>query len=682
MASRTPAMIRNLAICGHSSCGKTTLVESLLFRGGAIPRKGRVEEGTTVSDHDAQEKLHKHSIDLTWVHLESKGITVNLIDTPGYRDFIGQVYCALSVVEGVVVVVDADEGVRPNTRKVWQLAEAARLPCFVVINRCDRDQAKPDEALAQVQAQLSPRCLPLTVANGVGPSFSQVELTLGSAARSAAATEAGSRLLEAVIESNDALMERYLGGETLADEEIRQQTRAAVAARSVFPVFFTSADKDIGVPELLDALTQYAVPASDPMGRYLHPGHAGSGGGNGDRVPVETDIGAPFCGHVFRVVSDPYVGKLSCLRVLSGTLVHNGSFLNPHTGKPEKVGKLVRLQGKEQEVVESASAGDFVALAKLEGLKTFDTLLADKKLVMDHLPLPAPMYARAIEPKSKADEKKFAENVPKLVDEDVMVRSVRDSRTHEMVVSGVSQLHLQVIWDRLKSRFGVEVVVKEPKTPYLETISARGSDHFRHRKQSGGSGEFAEVWLRVEPVERGKGVEFINSVFGGAISASYVASAEKGIRAALERGVIAGYPVVDLRVDIFDGKDHPVDSKDIAFQKAGREAFKLAVRQAKPVLLEPIVTVEVTFPIERMGEIQGDLNRRRARVVGADSVGDFETLKAHVPLAEISDYASSLGSMTGGQGVYSIEMSHYEIVPASIQSRLVEAAREEMAKED
>lgn len=677
MASRSPAAIRNVAVCGHSSCGKTTLVESTLFKTSAISRKGRIEDGTTVSDFDPQEKAHRHSVDLSCAYFESKGVAVTLIDTPGYRDFVGQVYCAAMVVEHMLVVVDADEGVRPNTRKVWEIAESLKLPCFIVVNRVDREQAKLESTLAQIQEQLGPRCLPITLPIGTGPAFKGVESLLGNKSLSPEGKEAASRLLDTVVESNDALMERYLGGETLPDAEIKEQLKQAVAAREVFPVLYTSGDKDIGVAELIDAIVEYAPSASNSLSRTVHVN------GNGtERHPLKTGAEDPLCALVFRVVSDPYVGKLSYVRIFSGSLAHNGLFMHPHTSKPDKVGKLVKLQGKDQTPVEVASAGEIVALVKIDGLKTFETLTPDRHFVMDPPRLPTPMFGRAVEPKSKADEKKFAESIPKIVDEDVMVQARRDNRTHEMVLSGVSQLHLGTLWERLKTRYGVEVVVKEPKTPYLETISAKGDDHYRHKKQSGGAGEFAEVWLRVEPVERGKGVEFVNSVFGGAISASYVASAEKGIRAVLERGVIAGYPVVDIRVDIYDGKDHPVDSKDVAFQKAGREAFKLAVKQAKPVLLEPIVTLEVTFPTDCMGDIQGDLNRRRARVVGADSSGTFQTLKAHVPLAEIADYASSLGSMTGGQGTYGIEMSHYEVVPGSIQQRICDAARAEMEREE
>jgi elongation factor G len=672
-----PESTRNIAFSGHSTCGKTTLIESLLHKSGAIQRRGSVGEGTTVCDFDPASRQRQHSIDLACAFLEHKGVQVNLIDTPGYRDFVGQIYCAVAAVECLALVVDADDGVRPNTRKVWKIAEAASLPCIVIVNRCDREHARPLEVLQEIQEQLSARALPLTLPVGTGPDFTGVEPTLKNDSGSDAAKAAGEKLLETVVESSDELMERYLGGEALAPEEIDRQLVAAVTARAVFPVLFTSAEKDLGVPELLDVLVTCAPPASNPRGRTFHLAAKPE-----EKIPVRTGVNDPFCGLVFKVVADPYVGKLSYLRVFSGSIAHNGTFVNPHTGKTEKVGKLVRLQGKEHHPIEAASAGAIVALLKLESLKNFDLLTGEKQVVFDRAPLPTPMFSRAVQPKSKADEKKFAEAIVKVMEEDVMIRPTRDKQTGEMVVAGTSSLHLQVLWDRLKSRYGVEVTTKEPKTPYLETIAGRGDAQYRHKKQTGGAGEFAEVWLRVEPRERGAGVEFVNSVFGGAISGSYVGSAEKGVRSVMERGVIAGCPVVDVRVDIYDGKEHPVDSKDIAFQKAGREAFKLAMQQAKPVLLEPIVHLEVTFPMENMGDIQGDLNRRRGRVIGMDSEGEFQTLKAEVPLSELSDYASSLGSVTGGQGMYSIDMSHYEVVPGNIQQKVCEAAKAEMQKED
>jgi elongation factor G len=368
--------------------------------------------------------------------------------------------------------------------------------------------------------------------------------------------------------------------------------------------------------------------------------------------------------------------------VFSGSIAVSGTFHNPHTGKPEKVGKLVRVQGSEQVPVESLSAGEIGAFLKVEGLKTFDFLTAEKTLVMETPNVPLPMASLATSPKTKADEKKFAEAYTKVVDEDVGIKAERDKRTGELVISGTSTLHLQILWQRLKSRYGVEVETKQPKTPYLETITAKGDAQYRHKKQTGGSGEFAEVWLRVEPLERGAGFEFESKIFGGSISASYVESAKKGIVAVMEHGFMAGCPVVDVKVQVYDGKEHPVDSKDVAFQKAGREAFKLAMEQAKPALLEPIVEVEVTFPGQFTGDIQGDLTRRRGRVQGVDTMGDFQVLKATVPLAEMSEYASSLGSATGGQGSYTMELAHYESVPANVQQKVVEAFKAEQQAKD
>jgi len=677
MPAWTPQNIHNIAFVGHSTCGKTTLIEWLLFKAGAIPRAGKIEDGSLHLDGDAEARERKHTIDPAVAFLEHQGKLFNLVDTPGYRDFQGGLFGPLEVVESVVVAVDSDEGIRPHTRKVWEMAAARRLPRFVVVTRLDREHAKVDEILEQIQSQLDPRCIPLNYPKGVGHDLSGVERTFGQGkASSGPAAEQGQKLVESVVESNDALMERYLGGEEIDAEELDAQMARAVLSSSVFPVLFVSSIKDVGLTEMLDVLARYSPSAAVDLGRKA------TLAGSDQKVPVPLGRDDPLCAFVFRVVSDPYVGKLTYLRFFSGSLATNGQFLNPHTGKLEKVGKLVRIQGKDQVPIESAGAGELAALLKIESLKTFDTATgADRRLVVPHPRLPTPMFSRAVEPKTKTDDKKFSEALAKITDEDPTMTWRRDARTHETVVSGMSQLRLSMMLARLKSRFHVEVVTKEPKTPYLETITAKGDDHYRHKKQSGGAGEFAEVWMRVEPLERGKGYEFANEVFGGAIAAGYVASAEKGVKAVMEKGVIAGFPVVDLKVAVYDGKEHPVDSKDIAFQKAGREAFKLAVRQAKPVLLEPIVHLEVTFPAEVMGDITGDLNRRRARVTGMDSVGGFQTIKAQVPLAELGDYAGALGSMSAGQGTYSIEPSHYEVVPSNIQMKIVEAAKAELEKE-
>ena len=657
MAAKSPDKIRNIAFAGHSTCGKTTLVESLLFTGGGIDRKGSVDDGTSVCDYDDQEKARNHSIDLACASVDSQDTLLQFVDTPGYRDFIGQVYCSVAAADLMVIVICADEGIRPNTRKVWEIAKDANLPCFVVINRVDREHSDFDGVLEKIQGQLDASCLAITSPNESGAGFSSVEDALGSS----------DDLMESVIESNDELMERYLEGEEISPEEISKQFVEAVSSRSLFPVFAASSLTDVGVKELIDGFVRYAPSAAHDLGRE----HVDLDSGE-DSQAVSIAADAPFSARVFRVVSDPFVGKLTYLRIYSGSISQNGSFLNPHTGKQEKVGKLIRFQGKEQEAVEQFGAGEIGALIKVEGLHTFDYLTSDSKRSMAAPSIPSPMSGLATTPKTKADEKKFAESYVKLVEEDVCLTSKRNDRTGELVISGVSALHLQILWERLKARYGVEVATRLPATPYLETVSAKGDAQYRHKKQSGGSGEFAEVWLRVEPTERGAGLEFVNSIFGGAISQSYVQSVEKGITAMMKDGVLAGCEFVDIKVEVYDGKEHPVDSKDVAFQKAGREAFKLAVNSAKPVLLEPIVILEVTFPSEYTGDIQGDITRRRGRVQGVDSIGDFQTIKALVPLAELSDYASSLGSVTGGQGSYNIEEGHYETAPAQVQQKVIE----------
>lgn len=674
MASRSPAEIRNIAVCGHGTCGKTTLVESLLSAGGAISRKGSVDDGTTVCDYDEQEKERKHSIDLACVHFEKDGVLVQIIDTPGYRDFIGQFYCAAAAVDCLIVVVAADSGVQPNTRKVWEVAEELGIPRFVVVNRLDREHADFEEVLGQIREQLSAQCVPFSVPDASGPGFSGVEVLLGPGASE---RDEAAALLESIVETDEDMMEKYLGGEAIPPEDLGRQFGSALLDRGIFPVLATSAEKDTGVPELLDALIRYAPPASLPQGRVTF-----SPDSPDETTPVTTGPDEPLLGRVFHVVSDPYVGKLSYVRLFSGSVATNGTFLGPNKPKPEKVGKLVRPQGKEQESVETAGAGEIVAFVKVESLETFDVITAETRLDMPAIKPPTPMASFAVTPKTKADEKKFAESFHKLVEEDVTLTAERDRRTHELVVSGMSQLHLLIVWERLKSRYGVEVVTREPKVPYLETITGEGDAQYRHKKQTGGAGEFAEVWLRIAPNERGSGCTFHDEVVGGHISHGYVQSAEKGIRAVIEQGVMSGCPVVDVAVTIYDGKEHPVDSKDIAFQKAGREAFRQAMEKAKAVLLEPIVQLEVSFPGEHTGDIQGDLNRRRGRVQGVDALGKFQVLKALVPLAEIADYASSLGSITGGQGTYSIEPAHYEVVPPNVQQKVIQEYQKSLKKDE
>ena len=668
----SPDTIRNVVFVGQSGGGKTTILEKILSKTGAVARPGSVAERSSVLDFDGLERERQHSIDPSLCFFAKDGIHVNMIDTPGYRDFVGNVFGPLRSVEAAFFVVDADEGVGPHTRKLWGLADRLGVPRFVIINRLDREHATFDDTLEQLQ-KLDSKCVPLTVPVEVGPSISGIERTFGPNQGSSELAEAhANSFLEAVVETNEELLEKYLGGEEISGEELDGQLATAVGELGIFPVLASAAEKDIGIDDILDTLVKY-VPQTKPV--VASVGEA--------EETVAIDSNGPLCGYVVRNVSDPFVGKLTWVRMYSGSLPTNGQFVNPRTGKTEKIGKIVRLQGGEQTALDEIVAGDIAVFLKVEALKAFDTIVSsDRRFELSAPRLPTPMYGRALAPRTRTDEKKFSEALSKVTEEDPSVVAERDNRTNEMVVSGMSQLHLQMIITRLKDRYNVEVDAKEPKIPYLETITANGDAQYRHKKQTGGAGEFAEVWMRIEPLERGQQYEFVNKVVGGSISAGYVSSAEKGVKAVMVQGVIAGYPVVDVKVTVYDGKEHPVDSKDVAFQKAGREAFKLAVEKAKPVLLEPVVNLEVTFQSDVVGDITGDLNRRRARVQGMDAEGEFQTLKALVPLAELNDYSNSLGAMSGGQGTYEIEMSHYEVAPGNVQQKVVEDSKATAHKKD
>ncbi len=676
--AKSSDQIRNVVVIGQSKGGKTSLLEALLAKTKAIPRAGSVDDGSSILDHDDLEKERQHSIDPANGFFELDGVHVNVIDTPGYRDFIGHIFGPMSIVEAAIFVVDGVDGVGPYARKLWGYLAERNIPRLVVINRLDKEGAEFGRVLDQLQA-LDAKCIPLAVPVGEQDTLSGIEFTFGPEKGSSdLANEYSESFLEAVVESDEELLEKYFEGEEIPEETLANQVAVAVGNQTIFPVLTTSVNKDVGIAKLAEAIVKYVPPASNNLGR-----NAKVFGSEDEVVDLSTSGDDPLCGYIFRSISDPFVGKLSLVRVFSGELQQNGQFVNPHSTKTEKFGKIARLQGKDQVPVESVGAGDIVALLKLESLKNFDTLCsADKRLEIDPPSLPTPMYGKVLSPKTKTDEKKFGEALTKILDEDPGVVSKRDPRTSEMVVSAISQLHLLMVVTRLKSRYNVEVDQKDPKIPYLETINGNGDERYRHKKQSGGSGEFAEVALRVEPTERGTGFEFANEVFGGAISASYVQSVEKGIRAMLDEGCVAGYQMVDIKVTVYDGKEHPVDSKDVAFQKAGREAFRQAVNSAKPSILEPIVELEVSFPGDLVGDISGDLNRRRGRVQGMDAEGDFQVLKALVPLSELGDYSNALGAMTGGQGSFDLDLSHYEVTPGNIQSKVIEESKAEAKKED
>ncbi len=666
--------IRNVLLIGHGDSGKTTLAEAILAAAKATPRRGRVEDGTATSDSDPEEKDRKSSVLLSLLHAGWKGAHLNLLDAPGYLDFIAEAMCGIQAVETALVAVSASAGVMVGTRRAVEIATERGVSIAFVLTKADHENARVDEVLGQMRELFGPRCVPATLPIGQGPGLQGVASVLappGKLAGDAKETfrAAAEQLTEKIVEAEDSVLERYLGGETIPPEEIRKTFAKAVAKGAVWPIYTVVSPRDLGVEALLDDVKEvFPGPAAGRKRAGVRPGTE-------TPVSLEPLATAPFSAQVFKVVTDPYVGRISYLRIVSGALSSDTSVQNARTGKSERIAQMARAQGKDQTPLGKAEAGDIVAIPRIETLALGDTLHEAREAIQYPLAkFPVPMVSLAVEPKARGDEAKISGALQRLADEDPCFAFRRDAVTKEMVISGLSQLHLDVLLRRCARRFKVEVVTRPAKIPYQETITAKGDARYRHRKQTGGAGQFAEVWLRIEPKERGAGFEFADDTTGGSIPKQYIPSCEKGIRGVLETGAIAGYPIVDVRAAVYDGKDHPVDSKDIAFQIAARMAFKEAMKQAKPALLEPIVKVAITVPSKFLGEITGDLNGRRGRILGMDTRGDQTILTATVPLAEVQNYSTDLRSVTGGEGSYTMEPSHYEIVPSQVAKPIIERA--------
>ncbi len=677
MAKYKTSDIRDVALVGHGASGKTTLVEAMLFKAKAIPRRGSVADGTTVSDFDVEEKESKHSIDAAIVHLHWKGREINLIDTPGYPDFIGEAIAALASVDAALVAVDAAAGVKVNTRRVWQAAGEQRLPRAIVVTRADAEHARWQERLAELREHFGEKAIPLVVPKGgqVGLKFAGVEPVFPLAPNaSEEAKDAYKRAVEAAVELDDELMTRYLEGEEIRPDELQRALKKAFREGAFYPVLLVAAEKDLGVEELLGTIADLFP---DPTERKIPATDADTG------APVEVTADKPFTGRVFKVVYDPFVGKLSYIRVYSGSLPQNASVLSSSARAAVKIAHFYRVQGKEQQEISEAVAGDLIAVSKIDEFHAGDTLTTgDFRVKFAPIEFPTPMVSLAVEPKARTDEAKISQALAKLLESDPTVKMTRNPQTRELVVTGMSNLQLETLLARLKRRYQVEVTTRVPKVPYLETITAKGDAKYRHKKQTGGAGQFAEVWMRIEPLPRGGGFEFASEVVGGAISSGFIPSIEKGVRHVMEQGVLAGFPVVDVKAVVYDGKEHPVDSKDIAFQIAGRGAFREAVKQAKPVLLEPIMDVEITVPQEYTGTIMGDLNGRRGRIMMTDSAGSYSIIKAKVPLAEMLTYSSELRSITGGEGTYTMAHSHYDPVPSNLAQQVIAQYKREEKEEE
>jgi len=671
MASLKTADIRNIALIGHSHSGKTQLAESMLHKAGMINRLGTPDDGTTTSDFDEDEKERKNSLESSLLHAVWKGKHLNIIDTPGYPDFVGQVIIGLSAVETAVIVVNATAGIEVNTRRVFDLAKKRGLAMAIVINRCDGENTDVISLVGQLQESFGSACKMVTVPTGQGGAFSGVlnafEQTSGDALADLESTH--QELIESILEADEALLERFFADEKISPEELQATFSKAMASGSLIPVFFTSARKEIGVPELLDAIAMhFPSPASRKTPAVQGQGEAAK------TIELEADGAGKLAAAIFKVTSDPFVGKLGFLKICRGTLLPDSMNHIDDERKELRFAQILRVQGKTMTPLKDAVAGDIVVTTKIDELGIGRTVWQGEDLRIVKAEFPEPMYSLAVQPKSRGDEAKISGALARLTDQDPTLKTVRDRQTGEMVISGLGDMHLNVALNRMKRLFQVEVDTKQPKIPYRETVNAKAEGHYRHKKQTGGAGQFGEVFLRVEPLERGAGFEFVDDIFGGAIPGQFLPAIEKGIREALEEGIIAGYPVQDVRVAVYDGKYHPVDSKEIAFKIAGRRAFEDAFVKAKPVLLEPIVDLEVMIPANFMGDITGDLNTRRGRIQGMDSgPGGMQIIQAKAPLAEVATYNTQLRSITGGQGSYSMKFSHYEQVPANVQQQIVAA---------
>lgn len=697
--------VRDIALVGHRAAGKTSLADALLYEAHAVDRLGSVDDGTSIADTDEDEQRHHFSIDTHVLHAEHGGKCLHILDAPGSPDFIGAALEALTAVETAVIVVCAVSGVQPNTRRMYREATARGLGRAVVVNKIDVDKADFAAAVESIRENFGKHCIPFDVPDANGPAFTQVLSVLDPPTDVPDSSpmnpnDLRSQLIDAVVEADEALTEKFLTDGELSREELEAAIPNAIAAGTLVPIFCTSAKQDKGVKELLDALSKYGL--SPSYSRKKLDGLAV--GNNGSAALLEPTETSEFLGQVFKVVNDRYVGHLSFIRVLAGKLTPNHQIVNLNTGKSMKLGHLLEVQGKTSASVDEAVAGDIVAVAKVDGLHIGDTIaFRSDAPVLPAIPFPPPMYGLAIAPKNRGDEQKISAGLHKIAEEDPTVKLTHDPQTHEMVLSGVSQLHLEVIQERLKHRFDVDVVTKDPKIPYHETITANGAADHRHKKQSGGRGQFAEVHLRVYPLDRDITTQaeleerfanksnfekmrsvrydpsinfaFIDHIVGGSIPNQFLPAIEKGIREALDRGPLAGCRMQDIAVEVFFGKDHPVDSSEAAFKTAGRIAFRKACLAARSVILEPIVKLEVTVPSKFTGAVLGDLPTRRAHVEDQDTLpGDLTVITARAPLGEVARYASQLGGLSQGQGAYTVELSHYEQVPPNVQAAIISKA--------
>jgi len=660
--------IRNVVFLGHGGCGKTSLIEAILHKTGVINRLGTVEDKTTVSDFDDEEKQRQHSISSSLMHTTYHNKFINLLDTPGYPDFIGAALQPIAAVEAGIIVISAVAGIETNTRKLFEATSAANKPRIIVINKMEAENIDIAALLENISATFGQQCRCANLPASDGKSVIDcIENDSGDSPVMDVA-QAHTDLIESVIEADDEMMEKYLGGEEISPDEVAGVFTKALTEGTIIPIIFTSVRGDIGITELLDLIVK-CVPSPDQVKPAILK--------NGENeTEITPDTNGPLAGLVFRVGFDPKSNmKYSSIRLFSGKLTSSTGLMINDAKKAVRPGHPLQLQGSETKELESVSAGNIVTLAKIDELSVGDMIHDGKMEGKFEMPaIPKPMYSLALEPTSRSDENRLSGALDKLCEEDACFTVDFDAQTKELVVSGLGDLHLRVMLSKMENRYKVSVNTKPPKIPYRETITGKADGHYRHKKQSGGAGQFGEVYLRIEPAERDSEPSLLYSwdIFGGSIPGQFEPAVLKGVKDVMSSGVVAGFPIQDVKVSVYDGKYHPVDSKEVAFRAAGKGAFIDALQKAKPALLEPIVNVEITIPTDYMGDITGDLASRRGRVSGQDMLaGNMIVIKAQVPLSEVTQYNSQLKSVTGGQGSYSLELSHYEPVPPNVQQQVV-----------
>ena len=680
--------IRNVGVVGHGGVGKTSLVEALLFTAGALTRLGKVDDGSTTTDFDPDEIKRKISINTAVAYCDWKGHRINLVDTPGYGDFIADARAGLRVVEAAVVVVDAVAGVQGQTEKVWKFASEFELPRVIVVNRLDRERADFYRTLDSIGRRLKGRVVPLQIPVGEESGFKgyvdlgkmkAVVYADGKPGETDIPGELGDRakeyrekLVEAAAETDDELLSKYLEEGSLGEPEMLRALRAGITEGKIVPVLCAAASRNLGTLPLLDLIV-HEVPS--PADRGEVAGTDVRAKQAGTRAP---DPKAPVTALVFKTLSDPHIGKLSIFRVMSGTLRADSTLLNPARGAKERMGHVSWLQGKTQKNVEALGPGEIGVAQKLKETLTGDTLCDEAQpFELPRIVFPEPAISFAIQPKTRGDEDKISNALARIAEEDPTVHYHFDAETKQLLVSGVGSLHVEMVVERMKRKYNVDVNLLPPRIPYKETVKGRAEGQGKYKKQTGGRGQYGDVWLRVEPLARGAGFEFVDDIFGGAVPRNYIPSVEKGVRECMKKGILAGYPIVDLQVTLYDGSYHEVDSSDMAFQIAASMGLQKVFADAHPIMLEPIMTVEVTCPSDAAGDIIGDLNSRRGRIVGMEPAGETALVRAVVPMAEMLTYESTLRSMTGGRGGYSMEFSHYEEVPAFIAEKVVKEAKAE-----